>query len=367
MKLALLGDIALFGNMSLKRNPSATALFSEVADYLNAFDYVVGNLETPFSVLKKSSGAKSAYICSDVENVDILKQLHVNAVCLSNNHMFDFGKEGYETTKRILHENGISYFGTEGKELKIKLDENKIAFSGFCCYTTNPLKCVPYGEYGVNAYNLQTAENIIKRNADDGYLNVVAVHAGLEHVNYPSIDHIRAARKLAMVCPYVYYGHHPHVIQGIEDFRGSLIAHSLGNFCFDDVYADDSAKTPLVELTANNRTGMILGLEIEGNKVVTWKEQGIYISQECGIELIDIKKNVSEYNIKIVRSEDNPLNYETSRQAIINERIEERKSHRNLIWFAKRLRPRYVRLLFDMRRNKKLYTENIKTHIENEL
>lgn len=50
MKLALLGDIALFGNLSYKNNPVLDAYFSAVADYLATMDYVVGNLETPFSV-----------------------------------------------------------------------------------------------------------------------------------------------------------------------------------------------------------------------------------------------------------------------------------------------------------------------------
>ena len=79
MKIALLGDMAFFGRMSVNENPQAEEYFSEVADYLQGFDYVVGNLETPFSEKKKTSGAKSAYICADVENVRTLKQLHVNA------------------------------------------------------------------------------------------------------------------------------------------------------------------------------------------------------------------------------------------------------------------------------------------------
>lgn len=129
----------------------------------------------------------------------------------------------------------------------------------------------------MNAYNIETVRHRLKANDADGYLNIVAVHVGIEHVNYPSIDHIMAARLLAEECPYVYYGHHPHVIQGIEEYKGSLIAHSLGNFCFDDVYTSATDSKPLVELTENNRTGMILELTIENNKVVDWKEQLIYI------------------------------------------------------------------------------------------
>ena len=115
MKIALLGDIALFGRLSYKSSQDIDYYFEEVSSFLETMDYVVGNLETPFSVKKKTSGAKSAYIYSDVENIKILKSLHIKAVSLANNHMFDFGKEGYEVTKRLLNENGIEWFGTEGK------------------------------------------------------------------------------------------------------------------------------------------------------------------------------------------------------------------------------------------------------------
>ena len=126
MKIALLGDIALFGRLSYKSSQDIDYYFEEVSSFLETMDYVVGNLETPFSVKKKTSGAKSAYIYSDVENIKILKSLHIKAVSLANNHMFDFGKEGYEVTKRLLNENGIEWFGTEGKEITIEKDDCNI-------------------------------------------------------------------------------------------------------------------------------------------------------------------------------------------------------------------------------------------------
>lgn len=363
MKIALLGDIALFGRMSVNENPKIAAYFSEIADYLKEFDYVIGNLETPFSVEKKTNGAKSAYICSDVENVKTLKQLHINAVCLANNHMFDFGKEGYETTKKILNENGIQYFGTEGKELHVEILGNKLAMSGFCCYTTNPLRCVQYGEYGVNAYSIPTAQKVLRDNKTKGYLNIMAVHAGLEHVNYPSIDHIRAARLLAKETPFVYYGHHPHVIQGVEEYNGSLLSYSLGNFCFDNIYTEASGDKPLITLTENNRHGAILELTIENNKVVGWKEQIIYNSKGEKMELVDNTALLKEYNNVVKNSEDNLPEYNEKRNKILSARIVDRKTMRNLQWYLKRLRPRYMRLMIDGRNNKKKFIENIKMYI----
>lgn len=363
MRIVLLGDIALFGKMSVNENPNVVAYFSDIADYLDGVDFVVGNLETPFSIEKKTSGAKSAYICSDVENVKTLKQLHINAVCLANNHMFDFGKEGYETTKKVLNDNGIEWFGTEGKEITIEKDDCKVAFSGFCCFTSNPLRCVRYGDYGVNAYNIGKARKVLKNYDIQGYLNILAVHAGIEHVNYPSIEHIKAARLLADVCPYVYYGHHPHVIQGVEEYNGSLIAHSLGNFCFDDVYSDSSSE-PLIRLSDNNRTGMILELEVNGKRVVSWKEQMIYISKEGKMTLLDSPAQLQAYNGSVAHYEQDVVTYNSKRDKTIRERLRERSSKRNLSWYLKRLRPRYVKIILNARKNNKLYYNNVLKYIQ---
>lgn len=365
MRIALLGDMAFFGRMSVNENQQTKDYFSEVADYLKNFDYVVGNLETPFSEKKRTYGSKSAYLCADVENVRILKQLHIDAVCLANNHMFDYGTEGYETTKRVLGNNDIEYFGAEGKELRIDIGSSKLAFSGFCCYTSNPLRCVRYGEYGVNAYNVGIVQQVLKHNANAGYLNIVAVHAGMEHVNYPSLEHVRAARMHADVCPYVYYGHHPHVIQGTEEYKGSLIAHSLGNFCFDDVYTENSSK-PLVELTDNNRTGAILELEIEGNKILSWSKQIVYIAKEGRMKLIETPAEVAEYNSTLSTCEEDTVSYVTKRNQILSARFSERKLARNLMWYLKRLRPKYVKIVLNAHKNANKYNENVLKYIQND-
>lgn len=364
MRIALLGDIALFGCFSINKNKDLSSNLKEIGKYLEGFDLVVGNLESPFSTQKKTYGAKSAYVCSDVENIGVLKWLNVNIVNLANNHMFDYGKEGYETTKKLLSEAGIQFFGTEGKTIDVDLNDNHLRFSGYCCYSTNPLMISEeQGGYGVNKYNVADVKDLMKTADDQGYLNIIAAHVGLEHVNYPSLDHVRAARQLADDCPYVYYGHHPHVVQGVEEYKGSLIAHSLGNFCFDDVYTSASKDEPLVRLSDQNRTGMILELTIENNLIKDWKEQLIHIGNDGCISLINSYDDlIKPYNEGLKACESNP-EYEVARKGVINARLSERRSKRNIVWVLKRLRPRYIKLILDMRRNSKLYVANVTKYI----
>ena len=324
----------------------------------------MGNLETPFSILKKEYGAKSAHLCTDPVNVELLKMWNVKAVSLANNHIFDYGKEGYETTIRVLDESGISHFGDKGKTVEYKTGNNKLLFSGYCCYSSNPLSVTKVvGGYGVNRYNVKDVGDSINATSKDGYLNIVAVHAGKEHVNYPSIDHIRAARKLSTAGAYVYYGGHTHTIQGVEEYKGSLISHSCGNFCFDDIYTKTSGNDPLVRLTENNRTGMVLELTIENNRVVDWREQVIYLDKKGTLELVNRDELIAGYNNELIHAEDSPEEYMRQRQKVLDARIEERKLSRDLKWVLKRMRPQYVRLVLDMRRNKRLYDKNVRCHV----
>ena len=366
MRIAFLGDIALFGNYSVNSNTELQSRLANISSYLKQFDLVVGNLESPFSVKKKTKGAKSAYVCTDVENVDILKELHIDIVTLANNHMFDYGVEGYETTMRILKEANIDWFGVDGKKVEIIKGENRLVFSGYCCYSTNPIYVAKNnGDKGVNPYNIKNVIDDLKSAKIKGYFPIIANHAGVEHVNYPSIDHVRAARNLADVCPYLYYGHHPHVIQGIEEYNGSLIAHSLGNFCFDDVYANPFDREPLIKLSEQNRTGLILEVTFENNQILNWREQMVYIGHDGVITLLADDGRLEEYNNNLIYCEDSPEEYSSNREAILKARIIQRKSMRNISWFLKRLRLRYIKLLLDMRENAKQYDRNIKKYLYN--
>lgn len=325
---------------------------------------VVGNLETPFSISKKEFGAKSAHLCTDPVNIELLKMWNVKAVSLANNHIFDYGKEGYETTLRVLDESGISHFGDNGTTFEYNFGNNKLLFSGYCCYSSNPL-CVSKvpGGYGINRYNVKEVGELIKTTANIGYLNIIAVHAGKEHVNYPSIDHIRAARKLSAAGNFVYYGCHTHTIQGVEEWNGSLVSHSCGNFCFDDIYTKTSGSEPLVKLTENNRTGMILELTIDNNRVIGWKEQAIYISDNGMVELVERGDAITEYNTILANADESPEEYMNQRQRLLDARIEERKSKRDIKWVLRRLRPQYVRLMLDMRRNQLFYDKNVRQFV----
>lgn len=363
MKIALLGDIALFGKFSIKNNKNFVYdYFYDVAKTLKNFDLVIGNLETPFYNGEKTYGFKSAHIKAEPENVDLLKYLSVSHVNLANNHLFDYGYKGYRSTITTLSKAGIDYFGVDNKISFIKRADNRIAFSGFCCYSTNGLGYYNKKKgYGVNALNCYEAEKCLTENEKKGYFNIVSVHHGQEHVNYPNYDHIELARKIASKISYIFYGHHPHVLQGIENYKDSLIAYSLGNFCFDDVYTSKS-KYPLIKQSENSKKSIILSLSVDNSKLSDYSLIPLY-SKDKKLQVDknrEIIEEINEYStaLKISKEE-----YRVQRKKRLEKYLLERRQKRDLLWYLKRLNHKSLGIIINQMKNKKNYKENVKSYL----
>ena len=328
MKIALVGDIGFFGKYSLENNPQAMDQFSEMADYLSSFDYVVGNLEVPFIDGLKAYGAKSAHVSSHPMNIQLLKSLHFTHVCLANNHVYDFAQAGVDSTIAELEGAGIEHFGFDGKTVTI--EDAKIALHGYCCYTTNP-----YGlSQGVNRLDVKQITDVMKTFDKAGYLNIVGSHMGLEHVNIPAYHDIKMARQLAEGASYVLYGHHPHVLQGIEQYKSSLLAYSLGNFCFDDVYTDKSDK-PLIKQSDNNKTSVVLSLEVEAGKLIDWSVTPFYAKDDkLSFDIDGVEEKLASYTDYLNTDEQTYTSY---RNGLLAQYVAGRKQMRDLNWYIKRL------------------------------
>ncbi len=102
MKIALLGDIAIFGCHCLSKNKSFKNYFDKVKKHLSDFDIVIGNLEAPFVKNESSVFGKSATVKSHPINVELLNYLGITHVNLANNHIGDFGIKGYKRTIDLL-------------------------------------------------------------------------------------------------------------------------------------------------------------------------------------------------------------------------------------------------------------------------
>ena len=149
----------------------------------------------------------------------ILTDGSVEAVNTANNHSHDYGDQSYEDTRTALDAAGIVHFG---------YDETAVM----------DVKGIKVGMVGI--YELkdhlereqQLKDNIAKVKADGAQLIVVIFHWGNETETVPDSNQTTLGRLAIDEGADLVCGHHPHVLQGIETYKGKNIVYSLGNFCF---------------------------------------------------------------------------------------------------------------------------------------
>lgn len=364
MKIAFLGDVAFFGKFSTLNNNKSDVInrFAGVKEVLEGFDMVVANLETPLTQNKKICGGKSAYIKGVPDDAELLKYIGITHVTLANNHMFDYGQKGFDETLAVLDTAGIKYFGVNGKSCVEQIGNNKLCLHGFCCYSTNAVSFAEKdSSYGVNVLDFEKTESILRADKDNGYLPILSVHWGQEHVNYPNYIHMQFARRLAEQYDFILHGHHPHAIQGIEKVNNSHIAYSLGNFCFDDVYTKKSVQ-PLVKLSENNRSTFIWVLSIENNRVVDTEYIPVYIDDD-GLKITVLPELMGRLNAYSSFLNTEKYEYIKHRKKLLSDYLNSRKKMRDLTWYLKRLNYESFRMLFNAKKNFLLFN----AHVTNQL
>lgn len=336
MKIALLGDIALIGKYDLTKNPEAFRRLEAVKKFLDQFDYVIGNLESPLTDVTKTWIPKSMHLRSSRKNIEVLKYLGVDAVSIANNHAYDFGKKGFKETIETLEQNGIVWFGAYDKDLQIHQNGESINVSGFCCASTNGVHLgnANTNKNTIHLLNRYNIEKQLQKDNEQKAFSLIVPHWGQEHTSYPSRDTVKIARKIAgMKSNLAIVAHHPHQIQGVEKFNDNLITYSLGNFLFDDCDSING-KMHLRQTDANKKT-FVLSLEIKNNVLENYSIQGFLDDDSLGLITFDINKEIEEYSSKINDFES--VEYDQLRKKQIANAQQMKFGKHNLKWVLSRL------------------------------
>lgn len=151
------------------------------------------------------------------EYTKILTEGSVEVVTLANNHTRDYGEVSMEDTRKYLEEAGIVWFENLNTRV-IDVKGVKVGLVGL------------YALNGSAEGNLPKAMEQVKN--DGAEVIIVQIHWGVEGDNYPQDSQISLAHAAIDSGADVVIGHHPHVLQGVEEYKGKMIAYSLGNFCF---------------------------------------------------------------------------------------------------------------------------------------
>ncbi len=211
--------------------------FVEVQPFLDKADIVVGNLESPISTRGTAVENKKFTLRAGPVAVEALAAAGVHVVTLANNHSMDFGPLALQDTLEILDENGILYSGA-GMDIEdarapaiLKIKGKTVAFLSYSL--TFPL------EFYASAKRPGTApgyQEFVKADVEKirplADLVVVSFHWGAELMTAAKEYQVELGHQAIDWGADLVLGHHPHVLQEIEIYKGRLIAYSLGNFVF---------------------------------------------------------------------------------------------------------------------------------------
>lgn len=227
-----------------KQDDDYSYFFRNVRNIFKSDDLTIVNLET--TLTDADRGAEKKYrFKGESSYVNIIKSGCIEMVNISNNHIYDYLRKGFDDTIRALEGAGIKYCG-EGRIAYFKIKGVTIA-------------CI-----GNKKWNPSLREDLIrdineaKKRAD---LVVVSIHWGTEGKNYPGENQMELGRLCIDEGADIVAGHHPHVIQGIEKYGGRYIVYSLGNFCFGGNHNPSDKDAFIFQNTFTLRDGKIVGSE----------------------------------------------------------------------------------------------------------
>lgn len=174
-----------------------------------------------------------------------LGQSGLNVMNLANNHILDFGIEGFHETMRHLERQGIAHLGAgdSGEEaarpLIREINGITVALVAFVSYA--PGFAATDTAPGVNFLSdLQRLDEAVQGAKEQADVVVVILHGGTEYAPTSNADQRAAARRAIDAGADLVVGHHPHVLQETEIYRGRLIVYSLGDFVFDIDNVDEA-------------------------------------------------------------------------------------------------------------------------------
>ncbi len=221
----------------------------KIRPLLDSVDVTFFNLECPITDTGEAVQNKRYVFRFPVRYAKILRG--ITGFTLANNHIMDYGWAGLASTLRVLASLKIGHCGA-GKNLKearkplvLKKDHLKIAF--LCYSNTLPRS---FWADSTSPGTAHGTENLIKEdlNSSDADFKIVVFHWGAELLDTPKLYQRTLARYAIDHGADAVVGHHPHVVQTVEIYKGKPIFYSLGNFIFGSYTKKASGMLALIRI-----------------------------------------------------------------------------------------------------------------------
>lgn len=194
--------------------------FENVYEYFSKDDMTIVNLEGTLTLAEEKREGVTYNIKGDPEYAQILTLGDIEAVSMANNHRRDYLEQGCADTEAAITAEGIEWAYDNNVGIYETDKGIKIGFISvnWVAYGRNIMRFVEKG-----------MEKLEEAGVD---LKIVCCHWGIEREYLPNQDQMDLGKLCIDAGADLVLGHHPHVLQGIEEYKGRYIVYSLGNFCF---------------------------------------------------------------------------------------------------------------------------------------
>ena len=247
MKLIFVGDVMLGRtvNAFLKHQPPDYP-WGNTLSILKMADFRICNLECVIADIGESWPGKTFAFRTDPKNVEVLKIARFSPVSIANNHSLDFGSQALEQMINILKVTSINFAGAGLDISEASMPSAGDSEVGMIAFTDNePDWAASERQAGVFYLPVDLEDKrakmlfeIVKKVRSDVKVLIVSAHWGPNWGLYPPKEHISFAHALVDAGVDIVFGHSPHVVRGIEIYKGKPILYSTGDF-IDDYAVDE--------------------------------------------------------------------------------------------------------------------------------
>lgn len=282
-------------------------IFENIKYHLQTPDITIGNLETTFAGSEKKYSSYPTFNTPEALAYN-LKKVGFDVLSTANNHCYDSGYAGIESTINYLDDADISHTGTytspeEQNKILIKNVKGiKIAFLSFT-YGTNGIHIPEDRKYSVNLNDRATILNqlnLAKNQNPD--LICASIHWGIEYQTNPNSEQKELADFLLKNGTDIIIGNHPHVLQPIEKntvilddgtSKEGFVIYSLGNFIADQNKANTRCSA-IVNLSVTKSADQKIHINNwTYTPIYTYKNQALKVHK---FQIFDLKNTIAAYD-----------------------------------------------------------------------
>jgi len=250
-------------------------------EFVRSADVSLANLEAPVTDRPASSPKSGPSLSITTQQAAVLAGAGFHVFGLANNHLFDHGSDGFNSTLQFLQSAGIHRVGAGAAEpdaytpLVVDLGHVRVAILaagerefGVADEGRGGVAAIDHPRFGSALVEARSAADVV----------VVMTHGGIELSWVPPTHWAEQLRGLVDAGADVVIGHHPHVVQGVERYGRGVIGYSLGD-CYwpRSGGADDPRRA----------VGLTLEVTFDGPRLESFTARPMGLTEDYRVRLLD--------------------------------------------------------------------------------